>query len=503
VSTATAATTATGDEPTPGYASAGPAAVDLRVAPAARRAFRPRTQWALARFSIDATMLGLGVALAETGWRAAGFAPTPVVWVLLFPLVAVGLLYAGGAYGMRLRPRFLDEARRAVIATTVATMAVTTARVVVSDHTIPSAQTVRPWLFATACLLAGRAVLGWGDARARVRGEGARPTLVLGAGTVGRLLAQRLLDRPELGLRPVGFLDREPRETLDGVPVLGASWDLDRVVEEHGVEMVLVTFSTAPHDVLLRLARRCDELGVEVAFVPRLFERVPERISVDHVGGIPLVTPRPANPRGWQFALKYAFDRAAAAILLLLLLPVMAAISVAVLLAMGRPVLFRQARVGLDGREFGILKFRTMRGRPEDGGELDEEWAARQLGDEAAERATAEDRRTPLGRLLRKASLDELPQLLNVLSGEMSLVGPRPERAHYARRFEDSISRYAERHRVKSGITGWAQVNGLRGATSLTDRVEWDNFYIENWSLWLDVQILLRTPAALLTRRGE
>ena len=464
-----------------------------------------RTQWGLVRFSLDASMLGLGVAVAETGWREAGLAPSPIGWLVAFTLAALVALHARGAYVMRLRPDILDEASRVAGATTLALMAVTTARVLASDAAVPSAQTVRPWLFATVCVLAGRSVLGWADARARRRGEAARATLILGAGTVGTGLALRLRERPELGLRPVGFLDKEPRGTVEGLPVLGASWDLERVVEEHNVENVLVTFSTAPNDVLLRLVRRCEALGVQVSFVPRLFERMPERLAVEHVGGLPLVTPRPANPRSRQFTLKYTFDRVVAGLLLTLLLPLLALVALGVLMTTGRPIFFRQARVGLDGREFGMLKFRTMRGRPEEGGEADADWAATQLGVHAAEGRDAphEDRRTPLGRILRATSIDELPQLVNVLLGDMSLVGPRPERAHYARRFEGSIYRYAERHRVKSGITGWAQVNGLRGKTSLADRVEWDNFYIENWSLWLDLKILLSTPIALVSRRGE
>jgi len=498
VSTVTASTAAgeASSKHAPGGAQTAEAVAETLAARSRR--VGARVEWALVRFALDATMLGLGIAVAETGWRSAGFAATPAVWLVGFPLVALALLYARGAYVSGLQPRFFDELRRVVGATAIAAMAVTTARVVTSDETMPSTQAVRPWLFATACVLAGRGVLAWADARARRRGETARPTLILGAGRVGRLLAERLLERPELGLRPVGFLDKEPRDGLESVPVLGASWDLDRVVAEHGVENVIVTFSTAPHEVLLRLARRCEELGVEVSLVPRLFERVPERLTVEHIGGLPLITPRPSNPRGWQFAAKYAFDRIAATGLLVLLSPVLAATAVAVLLTEGRPILFRQKRIGLDGREFGMLKFRTMSGAPEENGEADAEWAARELGGETVAEAATDDRRTGLGRHLRSASLDELPQLWNVLRGDMSLVGPRPERAHYARRFESGIYRYAERHRVKSGITGWAQVNGLRGKTSLADRVEWDNHYIENWSLWLDVQILIRTVTAAL-----
>jgi lipopolysaccharide/colanic/teichoic acid biosynthesis glycosyltransferase len=176
------------------------------------------------------------------------------------------------------------------------------------------------------------------------------------------------------------------------------------------------------------------------------------------------------------------------------------------MLTSGRPILFSQTRVGRDGAHFDILKFRTMRGRPEQHGDANASWAERAVADPGStdpELSIAGNRRTPFGSLLRRCSLDELPQLWNVIRGEMSLVGPRPEVPHYAALFEDAIYRYPDRHRVKSGLTGWAQINGLRGDTSLADRVEWDNFYIENWSLWLDLKIVLLTLPALLGFGGE
>jgi lipopolysaccharide/colanic/teichoic acid biosynthesis glycosyltransferase len=252
-----------------------------------------------------------------------------------------------------------------------------------------------------------------------------------------------------------------------------------------------------------------------VSIVPRLFELGGRRVSAEHLGGVPLVSIDPPDPRGWQFALKHASDRLVAGLLLLVALPLFTAIAVAVRLTMGSPVLYRQTRVGRDGRLFEMVKFRTMKGDPAREGEADVGWALEQIGADRDERwpgrstasaangstANAAERRTRLGRLLRHFSLDELPQLLNVVRGEMSLVGPRPERALYVQRFETAVYRYGDRHRVKSGITGWAQVNGLRGKTSLADRVEWDNFYVENWSPWLDLKIVLLTIWCVL--RGE
>jgi exopolysaccharide biosynthesis polyprenyl glycosylphosphotransferase len=376
-------------------------------------------------------------------------------------------------------------------------MAILTLRELVAGSEAISAQSIRPWAFATVYLAAGRVALHWSRAQARRHGEALRPTLIVGAGRIGRLTAKRLMEHPEYGLKPIGFLDKEPMDASEhgGVvmPVLGSSWDLDRIVAEHDVQQVIITFSTAPNEVLLRLARRCEELGVGVALVPRLFETVTSKLTVEYLGGLPLLAARASNPRGAQFAVKYAVDRVVAALLIVLSAPLVIAAALGVVVTLGRPVFFRQRRVGRDGREFEMLKFRTM-------------WESERVDatgvelppDTAPGGVEGIDRRTPFGAFLRRTSIDELPQLLNVLKGEMSLIGPRPERPEFVGLFEQSVYRYGDRHRVKAGITGWSQVNGLRGKTSLADRVEWDNYYIENWSLWLDVKILLLTFVAVL-----
>jgi lipopolysaccharide/colanic/teichoic acid biosynthesis glycosyltransferase len=233
-----------------------------------------------------------------------------------------------------------------------------------------------------------------------------------------------------------------------------------------------------------------------------LFEGVPDQSSLERIGGLSFVTVQAKDPRGWQFAVKYAIDRVVAAIALVVLAPVMAACAAAVAISLGRPILFRQRRVGLDGQEFEMLKFRTMRPAKPDEPILVEADPSLDagLGPGGVEGG---DRRTRVGRFLRATSIDELPQLVNVLRGEMSLIGPRPERPNLARGFATRVNRYADRSRVKSGMTGWAQVHGLRGKTSLADRIEWDNYYIENWSPWLDVKTALLTGPALIRQRPE
>jgi exopolysaccharide biosynthesis polyprenyl glycosylphosphotransferase len=463
----------------------------------------------IACLATDIVMLAAATVVQLTA--PAGAARAAVGWPLVFSLITL-LLFAGrGVYAPRLRLRLLDEARGIVAATATAAMALIAARVLIADPREVGTETVHLWLFATVLLAAGRTVLLTGEARARRRGETLRPALIVGAGKIGRLTAGRLLGEPELGLRPIGFLDDEPLLAEDDpvtLPLLGESSDLEHIISEHEVRHVIVAFSRSSHAVLLGMIRRCNELGVPVSIMPRLFELGGNRQTVERLGSLRLIAVGATNPEGWQFKVKYVVERVVAAIALLLVLPLFALATIAIKLTMGGPVFFRQRRVGACGREFDMLKLRTM-GRTEEDEESDFDWALEQLASNGADRderaieqsVAGSDRRTRLGRALRRFSLDELPQLWNVVRGEMSLVGPRPERVRYVQRFEQSIYRYGDRHRVRSGITGWAQVHGLRGRTSLRDRVEWDNYYIENWSFWLDVRIILMTIACVL--RGQ
>ena len=466
---------------------------------------RRRIAW-LPLLPLDAATVTGGVLLAEVGASQAGVPSAPLHVLVSFPVVILTLLAIRGMYRRRIQPALLDDLRAIATTTALAAMIILSVRVSFTTDTAVAQQGVRLWAFTAAYLVAGRCVLHWTQLRARRNGRVLRPTLIVGAGSIGQLLARRLLERPELGLRPVGFLDKEPRTAEGGLrlPVLGASWDLERVVEEHSIEHVAISFSTAPTEVLLGIVDRAEQLGLETTFVPRLYERTTSRSSVEHIGGLPLVSRRAVDPRGWQFAIKYTVDRIVGVLLLALVAPLLLAGAVATYLSLGRPILFRQRRVGRDGVEFDMYKLRTMRGTPEDRGEVDADWAEEQLGSAAGNGTghlsnTREDPRTGVGSFLRRTSIDELPQLFNVILGHMSLVGPRPERASFVRRFEGNIHRYRDRHRVKSGITGWAQANGLRGQTSLSDRVEWDNYYIENFSLWLDFKILLMTLSSVVS----
>jgi exopolysaccharide biosynthesis polyprenyl glycosylphosphotransferase len=350
------------------------------------------------------------------------------------------------------------------------------------------------WVLTAILLAGGRCVLALARRQARIKGVAGKPTLIVGAGVVGTAIAQRLTTQPEYGLVPVGFLDENPQgDTLRRLPVLGAPSDLADVAAQHGVQHVLFAFTHERDQTLLALAEHCEQLGLEVSLVPRLFESMNDRVALDWVGSMPVLGIRPLDPKGWQFRVKYAMDKPLALLGLLVLSPVMVAVALAVKLSSPGPILFRQRRIGQDGQIFEMLKFRSMY-VPDANVEFVPPPGFAPGGVEGP------DRRTPIGRFLRRSGLDELPQLINVLHGQMSLVGPRPERPEFAMAFGAQLARYQDRHRVKSGITGWAQVSGLRGQTSLSERVDMDNYYIRNWSLSLDLKIaFLTVPAVLRT----
>jgi exopolysaccharide biosynthesis polyprenyl glycosylphosphotransferase len=479
-------------EPTTDSAPLG--RVALSPSGAVRRRASARRWLALAPIA-DALVLTFAVVVERLGGRAVGADNLSVAWVVGFPAITMALLAAGGLYRDRLRLQLLDDLRTIAGATAIASMATIALPVLIGAETagLP-AQGVRLWLFATVYLTASRGGI-LSSVIASRRHDAAVPTLIVGAGSVGRLIAKRLAEHREIGLNPIGFLDKEPLaagEDEPTLPVLGASWDLVDVVEAYGVEHVVFTFSTAPHEVMLRMVDECNRRGVRVTLVPRLFERIPRDMSVDYLGGIPLISINPSSPTSWRFRVKYAIDRLIALAILIVISPLFIAVAAGVLISVGRPIFFRQRRVGCDGHVFEMLKFRSMRGSASPN---QADGAAVDVGPGGVE---GEDRRTRLGMFLRRSSLDELPQLLNVLRGDMSIVGPRPERPEFVELFGGRVYRYNDRHRVKSGITGWAQISGWRGKTSLASRVEWDNWYIENWSPWLDFKILLRTFGAVV-----
>jgi exopolysaccharide biosynthesis polyprenyl glycosylphosphotransferase len=485
--------------------TAAPRALELRPPHEVARRARPERRRLLARLSIDVGSIVSAAMIVQ----ASAAVPLRAPLLVLAAAAIIGGYAVAGLYTPGGPPRLGQELLQILSVPALVMMGLAGIELALGHQAVGDAA-VRFWLLAATMTGAGRITINGAQALLR-RGAGTDPgnTLIVGAGVVGHLAAKRLLEEPALGMRPIGFLDKDPlrpdaapgSEPFPTLPVLGASYDLEEVVREHDIEHVLVAFSTAPSHVVLDMVRRCWAIGVPVMLVPRLYEVEGTRTRTEHLGALPLVTLSPADPRGWQFAVKYAFDRVFAALALLIVAPLLAAVALTILVKSGRPIVFRQRRVGRDGHVFEMLKFRTMDATPDDITDLDE-WAFAAAGGAPPSEFASVDRRTRLGALLRKLSIDELPQLWNVLRGDMSIVGPRPEQVHYVELFENAVYRYPDRHRVKSGLTGWSQIHGLRGETSLADRIEWDNFYIENWSPWLDLKILVKTIPALVAGRG-
>jgi Undecaprenyl-phosphate glucose phosphotransferase len=315
---------------------------------------------------------------------------------------------------------------------------------------------------------------------ARRRGYNLRRAVVVGGGRPAADVLAMLARRMDVGIQVLGVLGDKAETDTTRWPRLGGFEDLRAILDHHPVDVVFVALPHAEHGRLAGILADIGDDPVAIHLVPDVYGLASLRGGIEEFEAIPFIHLRESPLHGWNLVLKRVFDVGVGGAALLVAAPVMLGIALAVRLGSPGPVLLRQERMGLDGRRFQLLKFRTMRADAEaDTGPV---WTR-----------PDDERRTTVGALLRRFNLDELPQLLNVLRGEMSLVGPRPERPVFVEDFRRRIPGYMLRHTVKAGMTGWAQVNGWRGDTSLEKRIEYDLFYIERWSLLFDVKILVMT----------
>jgi len=454
--------------------------------------------------SIDVLAGSAGVALGS--WWAFSTEPTsPPLWMcwLYTPLV-VAVLAVRKVYARRLNRRFLDEIGPVLAGTALAAVLLLSLMEFANAPGHIGGMTAKIWVCVVSVMLACRLIRAGYQRHLRRRNLLLSPVIVVGNGRVAYQIVERLRDSPQHGLTVVGLVDAEPpwagidsEGVAPPVPYLGSPDDVDRLIRDTGAEGVVIAFSLTQDQLLTPVVRIAHRHGLRVWVVPRMFDSVGGNVRVEHVGGLPLLAVPHTDPQGWQFRLmKHVGDRVVAGAGLLLISPLFLTLMALVRLSSPGPILFRQPRVGRDGQVFDCLKFRSMRAPLPSDADFEVASGRAPGGVEGV------DRRTAIGKIMRRTSLDELPQLLNVVKGDMSLVGPRPERPEFVALFDAQIRRYGERHRVKAGVTGWAQVHGLRGQTSIADRAEWDNYYIENWSWGLDMKILLLTVLAVL-RRAE
>lgn len=337
------------------------------------------------------------------------------------------------------------------------------------------------WVSSIVFMTIGRYLLIKYEKNLYNKGTGVVNVAIFGMNDMAMKIYDQFVKDKYVGYNVVGYFTYETAENFMGSRThLGNYSEIPSVIRNKNIEKILIVLPSEKHILLEELIKLCEGINIEFMLAPDFIEMITSHIKIEEVNGIPFMKLKSLPMNVWSRFVKRTFDLFASIFFLIIISPVMIALSLIVKLTSKGPLFYKQERVSIDGKKFEMLKFRSMR--------IDAEKSGPQMT------TINDDRYTPIGKFLRKYSLDELPQFLNVLKGEMSIVGPRPEREHFINTMKDTINKYLERHRVKSGITGWAQVNGLRGTdTPLQTRIEYDIYYIENWSLVFDIKIIIKT----------
>jgi len=319
--------------------------------------------------------------------------------------------------------------------------------------------------------------------RIRSKGYNKKFLLIIGAGSLGRKAIRKIRENKSMGYEIIGLIDDQVArgKRIEGIEVIGEISQLEEVLDRHTVDEIIIALPLKEYDKLRIVIRKCEKCGVRTLIIPDYTRYIPAKPAYDELDGLPLINIRhvPLDNLFWALT-KRVFDIIASAIGLLICSPLFLIIALAIKIESPGPVIFKQIRVGMNRKNFTMYKFRSMRIQTEE--ESSTQWTTEN-----------DPRKTRVGCFIRKTSIDELPQLFNVLKGDMSLVGPRPERPYFVERFKEKIPKYMIKHQVRPGITGWAQVNGWRGDTSIRKRIEYDLYYIENWTFSLDIKILIMT----------
>jgi Undecaprenyl-phosphate glucose phosphotransferase len=350
------------------------------------------------------------------------------------------------------------------------------------------------WALSIAGILTGRAAMLWAERRSYRKGRYLQPAIIIGNGSLAEEVYGRLHRHGSFGFNIAGYFAETPAGAgtrLATAPCLGTVAEAPAFIRENGISLAFIALASRDQPKLFALVSECEGVNIEFMLVPDMLDVLTSQVRVRDLEGIPFLRVKTIPLGAFGRTVKRAFDLLVAGTILLVLSPLLLLIALAIRLSSPGPILFRQQRIGLDGTEFAMLKFRSMVPGSEN------------FDAQAGLGIRNDPRRTRIGKMLRRFSLDELPQLWNVVRGDMSLVGPRPERTHIVREFGQSVPRYLDRHRVKTGVTGWAQVNGLRGDTSIEERIKYDLYYIENWSVAFDLRILMRTVRATLTFKEQ
>ncbi len=412
--------------------------------------------------------------------------------IILHSTTIIVMFYFSQLYHLKRASNRIDQLRSLVGVITLGTLLASGTQEFLLQNT--ALETLYPrsllfyvWFFSLIFMVVGRELHRRFWTFMRRRGVVRDSLLIVGEGEIAHKITDHVRNSPELGYDVVGIVTAEARQgDMLGFPYIGAYQDIPRLIDDQQVEQVIVALSDYRRGELVELINLCQRGKVDIKVYPDVFSYMAGDLNVDDLGGTPLLTVRDIALRGWKLSLKRALDLLGSTVGLVLLSPFMLVTAFLIRLESRGSVFYWQTRMGLDGRPFPMIKFRSMRANAESSGQT---WTVEN-----------DERVTWLGHHMRRSNWDEIPQLINVLLGHMSLVGPRPERPMYVQQFREQIPNYMVRHREKAGMTGWAQINGLRGDTSITQRTEADRFYVENWSLWLDIVIIIRTIWQSITR---
>ncbi|MEQ8672284.1 MAG: undecaprenyl-phosphate glucose phosphotransferase [Aggregatilineales bacterium] len=459
------------------------------------RASRTRRALSILLICMDLLMLSLAFLMGYAGRiyipllaRPDSLPPLINYMPTLFLHVATNLsiFYFYRMYHQRRVFSRFDQARDILGAVTIGSMMASALQELVFKGTLlevdyPRGMFFYAWGFSIFMVILGREahrILQWSVRR---RGIARDNLLIIGTGRIARDIAQKVRDNDTLGYNIVGVVNDKvkPKGHVLGIPIIGLYNDLPELIDKYNVEQVIIALPDARRNEIVDLVTLCQRGRVDIKIFPDIFAYMAGDMNVDDLGGVPLLTVRDIALRGWKLSLKRSLDMIGSFIGLVFLSPFLLLTAILIRLESSGPVFYSQIRMGLDGRPFPMIKFRSMRSDAEADGPG---WTIEN-----------DPRVTRIGRFMRRTNWDEMPQLVNVLLGQMSLVGPRPERPVYVQDFRDKIPRYMERHREKGGMTGWAQIHGYRGDTAIGPRLTYDLWYVENWSLWLDIKIIVHT----------
>jgi exopolysaccharide biosynthesis polyprenyl glycosylphosphotransferase len=477
----------------------------LAATRATRKSDRIKLSIDLLRVGIDIVMLALAFyvgyllrpVLLLTGIPPVDFPPffRYIPTMILHIGVIVAVFYFARMYHMPRRFSRITQARAVLTRVTVASFIVNGIAQFLLNPSFfdpvdyPRTMFFYVWFLSIIFVIVGRELHRLIENTARTRGIASDTLLIIGEGRIVQDIIDKTRSQRELGYTIAGIVTDKTRahERFSGVPVLGGTADLPYLIDAYGVEQVIIAQPDAGRDEIVEWVTLCQRGRVDIKVYPDMFAYMAGDLGVDDLDGMPLITVRDIALRGWKLSLKRGLDIVGATLGLVFFSPWMLLTALLIRLESPGPIFYTQERMGLDGKPFAMIKFRSMRQDAEKSG--------------AGWTTAADPRVTKIGKFMRRTSWDELPQLVNVLLGEMSLVGPRPERPIYVQQFRERIPRYMERHREKSGMTGWAQIHGMRGDTSIAERTSYDLYYVENWSLWLDITIIVRTVVQIILRK--